>query len=188
MSVGGTPHRVDAPLPTMPRSLHDRFRSSAAERIAERARVALGAVVVNVSRLDADGTITELAFAVEPGARYAKTMAAARRLVPGFELLRVAFKATINPNVAAVHISGVTVVAPMADMARGTVNPWIVRVATMFLDMRWTLGVPLRANGRVVGSLAAHFPRQPGDAERALAEAYANDCAAELEKAGFALA
>ena len=182
------PHRSDAPLPIVPRSLHDRFRSAAAERIAERARVALGAVVVNVSRLDADGLITELAFAVEPGARYARTISAARRLVPGFEPMRVAFKATINSDVAAVHISGLTVVAPMQDMARGTVNSWLIRVAILFLDMRWTLGVPLRANGRVVGSLAAHFPRRPSDAQRALAEAYANDCAAELEKAGFPLA
>jgi GAF domain-containing protein len=188
MSLEGIPQRTDAPLPTVPRSLHDRFRSTAAERIAERARVALGALAVNVSRLDPDGMISELAFAVEPGARYAKTIAAARRLVPGFELMRVAFKATINPSVAAVHIGGITVVAPMPDMARGTVNPWIVRVATMFFDLRWTLSVPLRANGRIVGSLAAHFPRQPTDAERALAEAYANDCAAELEKAGFSLA
>jgi GAF domain-containing protein len=188
MSLEGLPQRADAPLPNIPRSLYDRFRSSAAERIAERARMALGALAVNVSRLGADGMITELAFAVEPGARYAKTIAAARRLVPGFELMRVAFKATVNPNVAAVHISGVTVVAPMPDMARGTVNPWIVRVAALFFDLRWTLSVPVRTHGRIVGSLAAHFPRQPTDAERALAEAYANDCAAEMEKAGFSLA
>jgi GAF domain-containing protein len=188
MSLERVPQRSDAPLPVIQRSLHERLRVTAAERIAERARVALGAIVVNVSRLDANERITMLAFAIEPGARYARTITAIRRLVPGFEPMRVVCAATVNPAMTAVHIVGVTVIAPTQDIARGTVNPWVVRVAATFFDMRWTLSVPLRANGRIVGSLAAHFPRRPTDEERALAERYANDCAAELEKAGFSLA
>lgn len=181
--IGGFSQRADAPITPGSRPLLERERSAAVQAVAEGARLALGAIVVNVAAVDHDGTVRVVGWAAERGARYERALSAGRRIVPGLDPQRVTFKATVNPACTAVLIDGETRVAPFEEFARGVVHPWVIRFTSMILELRWTVSVPLRSHDRVVGSFAAHLSNKPTDPQRSTADAFAHDAAAALEMA-----
>jgi GAF domain-containing protein len=161
----------------------DRRSPAAAQAIAEGARHALGATVVNVAALEPGGTVGVIALSAEPGERYERALAVARTVMPGIDPMRVRFAVGVNPFVRAVHVDGRTMVGPFAEAAHGVVHPWVVRFTIVILDLRWTLSVPLRSRGSVVGSFTTHFVRQPTEAQRAAAAEYARVIEAALDRA-----
>ena len=182
MSVDGVPQRSDAPLPAGARPLFDRQRSRASDHVAESARIALGAILVNVAELTPDGTVRVAGWAAQPGARYERALAAARHLVPGADPRLVTFSSTANPTLRAIFLDGESVAVPFAEIARATVHPWAIRLTSMILELRWTISIPARAEGRIVGSIAAHLPEAPTDAQRSMAQAFAHDAGAALAR------
>lgn len=153
----------------------DRLRS-----LSEEARAALGAVASVVSTVSADGQVGVLVWAPEPGSRYERALAAARRVVADFDPMRVRFDANVNQFVGNVHLAGLTTFGAFEDAARYTVGEFAVAIATSVLGLRWTLSFPLRGAAGVVGSFTLHFSDAPDDARRAAAESYARRLEGEL--------
>jgi hypothetical protein len=155
-----------------------------AQAIADRARPALGAIVVSISKLQRDLIVNSLAWSVEPGARYERALAAARKIMPSIDPSAFAVSADVNRFTSNVHLLGMTMLDSFEEAARYTVHPMVAGFASKMLEMRWTLSVPMRVGPRIAGSFSAHFASRPSDAQRALAASLAEEATAELVRAG----
>jgi GAF domain-containing protein len=158
--------------------------NAVAQAVADEARAALGAIVVNVSKLEPDLTITGLAWSVEPGARYQRALFAARKIMPGLDPVTLIVDANVNPYIGEVHLMGRTMLARFEEAARYTVHPMVAGFASKILEMRWTLSIPMRVGVRIVGSFSAHFAQLPSDEQRRAAASFAERAAAEIDRSG----
>lgn len=138
---------------------------------------------MNVAVIQPDGSVAVVESSAEPGERYDRALSVARTVMPDLEPTQVRFPVDVNPFVRAVHVDGQSKTAPFHEAAHGTVHAWVARFTTVILGLRWTLSVPLRSRGQVVGSLTAHFARQPADGVRASADEFARAIEATLERA-----
>lgn len=155
-----------------------------AQAIADRARPALGAIVVSISKLTADLMVESLAWSVEAGARYERALAAARKIMPSIDPSAFAVRADVNPFTGNVHLLGMTMLDRFEEAARYTVHPMVAGFASKMLEMRWTLSIPMRVGPRIVGSFSAHFAERPSEVQRQMAAELAERAAIELEKMG----
>ena len=156
----------------------------AAQAIADRSRPLLGAMVVSISKLTPDLQVVSLAWSVEPGARYDRALAAARKIMPTIDPSAFTVSADVNRFTGNVHLLGTTMLDRFEEAARYTVHPMVAGFASRMLEMRWTLSIPLRVGPRITGSFSAHFAQRPTDPQRALAATLADEAAAELDRAG----
>lgn len=151
-------------------------KASPTDLLAREALAALGARLVNISRLDRlTNRITGLAWAWSTDGAYQRALAAVQRVVPGLEPSRHPVSLTANPALEAVHVQGRAVMVPFDEIASGTIHPWVIRVARVLMGLEWTISVPILANGRIAGSFAAHFSRRPTDEHSRLAQSYADE-------------
>lgn len=152
--------------------------------IVRNALEATGVRFVNLARVDPHTLlVTSGAWVGNPDSAVQVALEAARRLVPGFAPNRVAFQATVNPLVRAVLVDGRTLVAPFEQFASGATHPGILRIASLMLGVRYTLGLPLRVGGRVGGTLAFHSDQPFTPSQQRTAEAFGRQAALTLENA-----
>ena len=155
-----------------------------AQAIADEARPAIGATVVSISKLTADLLVVSLAWSVEPGARYERALAAARKIMPAIDPAAFTTRVDVNSFTSNVHLLGMTMLGRFDDAARYTVHPMVAGFASKILEMRWTLSVPLRVGPKIVGSFSAHFKDRPTDEQIVAAHGFAARAAAELDAHG----
>jgi hypothetical protein len=160
------------------------FTDAAAQALADEARPALGARVVSISKLQPDLMLVSLAWSVEPGARYERALAAAKKIMPSIDPAAFTVRVDVNTFTSNVHLLGMTMLDRFDEAARYTVHPMVAGFASKILEMRWTLSIPMRVGPRIVGSFSAHFPERPSDMQQALAHTFAERAAATLGAAG----
>ena len=158
--------------------------NAVAEAICDRARPALGALVVNMAILGPDLKSTSVAWSIERGSLYQRALAAARKIMPGIDPVGMRVNADLNSFTSHVLLLGQTQVAPFEEAARYAVHPMVTAIASRMLGMRWSVSIPLVVGPRIVGSFSAHFAQRPTDAQRALAATFATEAAAEMDRAG----
>lgn len=151
--------------------------------VVDNAAAVTGARYVNLSWLEADGYIRGSAWAFSDPGRFERALAAARRVVPGFDPITVRFRSDVNPAVRSVLVEGRPCFAPFTEHVRGTVHPAIARIASRVLGLAWTHSVPLRVAGSMAGALAFHWSERPDQRALRVAEAFSAQCALTLENA-----
>jgi signal transduction histidine kinase len=158
------------------------------QEIVNNALAALGARFVNLSGFDRERQeIFTVAWAGGPRHLLQQTIVACRQLIPGFDLTRLRIGVDANPHLRAIHVEGLTVLAPFEAVAEGTTDPRLVAAARRVLGLQYTLAVPLKLRHSVAGSIAFHGPRRFGSAARRTAEAFARQAALTLENTRLSL-
>jgi hypothetical protein len=146
------------------------------ELLARQARTVLEARMVNVSRFDPLAQrLTSFAWAWSSESAYERALAAAQRVIPGFDPSRHPIPARVNPAIQACVGRAERVVVPFEQITAGTVHPWVVRLARVVMGLEWTISVPLLHAGAVAGTFAAHFSQRPSDAQVQVAQSYADE-------------
>jgi signal transduction histidine kinase/CheY-like chemotaxis protein len=161
--------------------------SSLHQAIVDNGQIATGARLVHFAWYDADSG--EVSFGATSGLGAPlvdRALAAVRRRVPSFDERQVRFRPDMNPYLRRVYLQGEPVVGPFEEIAAGAVDPRVLKIAQTVLSLRHTLSHPLRAGGRVVGSVAFHFPRPIDAGQRAVCEAFARQAELTVENAHLA--
>lgn len=135
--------------------------------------------MVNVSGFDRlSQRLTTNVFAWSNVTTYQRALATAQHVVPGFDPSRHPVPARVNPAVEACVIRAERVVVPFEQIAAGTVNPWVLRLARALMGLEWTVAVPVIVAGVVIGTFAAHFSHRPTDVQVQVAQSYADEFSA----------
>jgi signal transduction histidine kinase len=152
--------------------------------IARNALVATGAQFVHVSHFDlSTGLLRTAASAglhLEPVQR---TLAAIQRVMPGWTVEALVFRADINELNRRAYYDGETIAAPIAEVAAGLMPQRLLQIAGAVLGVRFSLICPLLVRGRVAGALSFHTREPPGDPLRHTCEGFARQAALTLENA-----
>jgi hypothetical protein len=150
--------------------------SSPSELLARQALTVLEARMVNASRFDALAErLTSAVFVWSSEGTYQRALAAAQRVVPGFDPTRQPIPSRANPAIEACVLRGERIVVPFEEIAAGTVHPWVIRLGRVLMGLEWTISVPVRASGRVTGTFAAHYGHRPTEVQIQLAQTYADE-------------
>ena len=152
------------------------------QAIADNGQVVTGARLVHFSWFDADTQEITLGATSGVGAPLVqRAIEAIKRVKPGFDPLSLRIKLSSNELLKRVYLEGQPLVGSFAEVTAGTIDPRVIEVASRVLGLRQTISLPLRAQGRVVGSVAFHFDR-PIDAEqRARCEAFGRQAELTVE-------
>jgi PAS domain S-box-containing protein len=154
------------------------------QRIVDNARTATGARLVHFAWYDpATGMVQAGAWSGAGTAPIRDALAAARRAVPGFDVLAVRFPADVNPFNRRVFCDGEAVAATFKEAVAGTVPPVVAAAAARVAGLRHTLSCPLLVHGTVAGTLADHTSAPLRREQRATCEAFARQAALTLENA-----
>lgn len=146
--------------------------------LSRQALTVLEARMVNVSRFDPLAQrLTSFVWAWSAESAYERALAAAQRVVPGFDPSRHPIPARVNRAIEACVTRGERVVVTFDEITAGTVHPWIARLARVVMGLEWTISVPLLHEGAVTGTFAAHFGKRPTDAQVQVAQSYADELA-----------
>ncbi|MGH2378991.1 MAG: hypothetical protein ACRDGT_11010 [Candidatus Limnocylindria bacterium] len=144
--------------------------------LARQALAVLEARMVNVSRFDPlTQRLNSNVWAWSSVTTYQRALATAQHVVPGFDPSRHPVPVKVNPAVEACVLRGERVVVPFEQIAAGTVNPWVIRLARALMALEWTVSVPVIVSGAVIGTFAAHFSHRPTDVQVQLAQTYADE-------------
>lgn len=150
------------------------------QRIVESALAVVGARFASLSWYSPSEQVHALG-AIAPLPLFARVLAAARSVVPGFDPAGIRFPADINPATRTVLVEGRPLLAPLTEHAAGAIPPAVLKVAGVVLGVRWVHSVPLFIGGAVAGALAFHFADKPPVEKLPVAEAYAKQVALTLE-------
>ena len=154
------------------------------QRIVDDAQAATGARLVHFAWYDpATGVVQAGAWSGPGTAPVRRALSAARRVLPGFDVLRVRFRADVNPFNRRVFLGGEAVAGAFADAVAGTVPPTAAAAAVRVAGLRHTFSCPLLVRGAVAGTLAYHTPAPLRPRQRATCEAFARQAALTLENA-----
>ena len=152
------------------------------QEIVDNARAAIGARIVVLTRLDPDGQEAQtVAWSGLQRSRGREALAAAQRLIPGFEPTHVTTRPTVNEYQRRIFLDGQAVEAPYPDLARGIVDDRILGLGALILGIRHSFTCPLKVSGRVAGSLSFMLTKPFTDAQRRTCEAFARQVSLSLE-------
>ena len=155
------------------------------QQIVDNARAATDARLVHFAWLDTGSQevrVGAMSGLASPAVQQA--LAAARRLVPGFDpVVHVRFPVDVNKWNASVYTEGEAILTPFEQIVEGTVSPALARIARTVAGLRYTFTCPLQQHNAAIGSLAFHFTEVPTPAQQRTCEAFARQAALTLENA-----
>jgi hypothetical protein len=157
------------------------------QKILEDAQVATGVRQVAMTKLDPATDRVAIVSLTGLGSKsFQRGLAVVRRVIPGFDPLGISFDAGVNELNSTIYHEGISVQAPLKDLADGIVNSVILAAAAKFHLSVYGLVCPLWVNGSVFGSIGFNSRKPLDQKQRLVCEAFASQAALTLENSRLA--
>jgi PAS domain S-box-containing protein len=161
--------------------------SSFYQEIVDNGQVATGTRLVHIAWYDEtrnevlSGAISGLSSPL-----LQRALAVVQKVLPDFDPTSVRVSADANPVMRRVYRGGEAVLSGFQEMAEGVVPPYVVDVARTLVGLRYSFTYPIRTDGRVIGAISFHGPKQLTAAQRAVCEAFARQAQLTVENVHLA--
>lgn len=163
--------------------------SSFYQEIVDNGQVATGTRLVHIAWYDEtrnevlSGAISGLSSPL-----LQRALAMVHRVLPDFDPSAVRFSVDANPVMRRVYRDGEAVWSEFQELAEGVAPPYVLEVARTLVGLHHSFTYPIRSDGRVVGAISFHGPKQLTTAQRAVCEAFARQAQLTVENVRLAQA